>query len=219
LSASSRRSCSVSQCLDCSLVAHSFWHLLTSTADTEGVKSATATLNKAYYTSPASLNALLQVVCKHPKPELRQLGAVEARKLVGKHWVKLPADQKSSLRSQLCEYTLAEEATLVRHSAARVIAAIATQDFEDGEWGELPGFLQQAATSSQVRHREVGTFIIGTTLESVGDAFPGKKADLYKLFSSTIQDPESADVRVNTMLALRYVYCFRHLDGGAKVNG
>jgi hypothetical protein len=57
-----------------------------------------------------------------------------------------------------------------------------------------------------VRHREVGTYIIWTTLEAVGDSFPGKKADLYKLCSSTLQDPESAEVRVNTMLALRYVY-------------
>jgi hypothetical protein len=191
--------------------------LFTRPADTERVKSATATLNKTYYTSPASLNALLQVVCKHPKPELRQLGAVEARKLVGKHWAKLPADQKSSLRSQICEYTLAEESTLARHSAARVIAAIATQDFEDAEWGELPSFLQQAATSSQVRHREVGTYIIWTTLESVGDAFPGKKVDLYKLFNSTLQDPESAEVRVNTMLALRYVYHCIHLSLGVQV--
>lgn len=131
---------------------------------------------------------------------------MEARKLVGKHWAKLPADQKSALRSQLCEYTLNEEATLARHSAARVVAAIAAQDFEDGEWAELPGFLQQAATSSQVRHREVGTYIIWTTLESVGDAFPGQKSDLYKLFNATLQDSESAEVRVNTMLGLRYVF-------------
>lgn len=158
-------------------------------------------MNKTYYTSSASLNALLQIVCKHPKPELRQLAAVEARKLVGKHWTSLPADQKTDLRKQLCEFTLNEDVTLTRHSAARVISAIASKDFEDGEWGDLPSFLQQAATSSTARHREVGTYIIYTTLESVGDSFPGKKADLYKLFSSTISDPESAEVRVNTMLA------------------
>jgi len=206
LLASSRRCCSVSPPFDGPTVAPASYPFSHHTADTERVKSSTATLNKTYYTSPASLNALLQVVCKHPRPELRQLGAVEARKLVGKHWQKLPADQKASLRNQICEYTLKEEATLPRHSAARVIAAIATQDFEDGEWAELPGFLQQAATSSQVRHREVGTYIIWTTLEAVGDSFPGKKADLYKLCSSTLQDPESAEVRVNTMLALRYVH-------------
>jgi hypothetical protein len=121
---------------------------------------------------------------------------------VNKHWANLPADQKNSLRNQLFQFTLNEDVTLTRHSAARVIAAIAAQDFEDGEWADLPGYLQQAATSSNARHREVGTYIIWTTLESVGDAFPGKSADLYKLFSTTIQDPESVEVRINTLLGL-----------------
>lgn len=170
--------------------------------DTERVKSATSTLNKNYYNSPASLNALLQILCGHPKPELRQLAAVEARKLVTKHWANLPADQKSSLRNQLFQFTLNEDHTLTRHSAARVIAAIASQDFEDGEWADLPGYLHQAATSQTARHREVGTYIIWTTLESTGDAFPGKNTDLYKLFQTTIQDSESAEVRINTMLGL-----------------
>jgi hypothetical protein len=130
------------------------------------------------------------------------LAAVEARKLVTRHWASLPADQKSSLRNQLFQFTLNEDHTLTRHSAARVIAAIASQDFEDGEWADLPGFLHQAATSPTARHREVGTYIIWTTLESTGDAFPGKPADLYKLFSTTIQDSESAEVRTNTLLGL-----------------
>jgi hypothetical protein len=144
----------------------------------------------------------LHILCNHPKSELRQLAAVEARKLVGKHWEHLPADQKATLRNQLFQFTLNEDVTLTRHSAARVISAIATKDFEDGEWADLPGFLLQASTSTTARHREVGTYIINTTLESVGDAFPGKVSDLYQLFSSTLQDPESAEVRINTMLAL-----------------
>jgi hypothetical protein len=105
------------------------------------------------------------------------------------HWADLPEDQKNALRNQLFQFTLNEDVTLTRHSAARVIAAIAAQDLPDGEWADLGGYLQQAATSPTARHREVGTYIIWTTLESVGDAFPGKPADLYKLFSSTIQDP------------------------------
>ncbi|KAF2117365.1 armadillo-type protein [Lophiotrema nucula] len=170
--------------------------------DTVQVKTATATLNKTYYTSPASLNALLQIVSSHPKPELRQLAAVEARKLVSKHWASLPTEQKASLRNQLFQSTLNEDVTLTRHSAARVISAIATIDFEDGEWADLPGYLLQAATSPTARHREVGVYIIFTTLETVGDSFPGQISDLYKLFTTTIQDPESAEVRINTMLAL-----------------
>ncbi|OAL52564.1 ARM repeat-containing protein [Pyrenochaeta sp. DS3sAY3a] len=170
--------------------------------DTERVKSATSALNKNYYSSPASLNALLQILCAHPKSELRQLAAVEARKLVTRHWASLPEEQKTALRNQLFQATLNEDATLTRHSAARVIAAIASEDFEVSEWADLPGYLHQAATSSTARHREVGTYIIWTTLESVGDAFPGKAADLYKLFTTTIQDPESAEVRINTLLGL-----------------
>ncbi|KAH8722966.1 armadillo-type protein [Phaeosphaeriaceae sp. PMI808] len=170
--------------------------------DTERVKSATATLNKNYYNSPHSLNALLQILCGHPKSELRQLAAVEARKLVTRHWAGLPADQKGSLRNQVFQFTLNEDHTLTRHSAARVIASIASQDFEDGEWADLPGYLHQAATSQTARHREVGTYIIWTTLESTGDSFPGKNSDLYNLFSTTIQDSESAEVRINTLLGL-----------------
>jgi hypothetical protein len=130
------------------------------------------------------------------------LAAIEARKLVTKHWADLPADQKNSLRNQLFQFTLNEDVTLTRHSGARVIAAIAAQDLPDGEWADLGGYLQQAATSPTARHREVGTYIIWTTLESVGDSFPGTPADLYKLFSSTIQDPESVEVRINTLLGL-----------------
>jgi len=102
----------------------------------------------------------------------------------------------------LFQFTLNEDHTLTRHSAARVIAAIASQDFEDGQWADLPGFLHQAATSQDARHREVGTYIIWTTLESTGDAFPGKSSDLYKLFRTTIQDSGSAEVRINTLLGL-----------------
>jgi hypothetical protein len=133
---------------------------------------------------------------------LRQLAAVEARKLVSKHWASLSEDQKGPLREQLFQFTLNEDHTLTRHSAARVISAIATLDFEDGQWADLPTYLHQAATSQTARHREVGTYIIWTTLESTGDAFPGKSTDLYRLFSSTIQDSESVEVRINTMQGL-----------------
>jgi hypothetical protein len=170
--------------------------------DTDKVKSATATLNKSYYSSPDSLVALLQIISSHPKPQLRQLAAVEARKLVDKHWANIPADRKPEIRNSLCQATLNEDVTLTRHSAGRVIAAIAAIDFEDGEWADLPAFLQQASTSQTARHREVGLYIIFTILEAVGSEFPGDVSNLYKLFSTTIRDPESAEVRTNTMLSL-----------------
>lgn len=171
-------------------------------ADTNTVKAATSTLNKQYYTSPASLTALIHILVSHPSPQLRQLAAVESRKLAPKHWAKVPGGQKPQIREQLLQSTLNEDQQLARHSKARVVAALARVDLEDGQWAELPGFLQQAATSQNTRHREIGVYIIYTLLETMPDMFQENMSTMLQLFSKTIQDPESVEVRVNTMLAL-----------------
>lgn len=93
----------------------------------------------------------------------------------------------------------------MRHSIARVVSAIAKIDLEDGEWADLPSLLAIASTSPQVRHREVGVYILFTLLEAAGDGFADKLPNLFALFNKTIQDPESQDVRINTMLALSRV--------------
>ncbi|KAF2760448.1 ARM repeat-containing protein [Pseudovirgaria hyperparasitica] len=173
--------------------------------DTETVKSATSSLNRNYYTSPQSLVALIQILTTHPKIELRQLAAIESRKLVSKHWNAVPAEQRSQIRDHVLQSTLKEENTLVRHSAARVISAIAKIDLEDGQWADLPSLLQQAATSSTAQHREVGVYVLFTLLETMNDIFSDNLGDLFSVFNKTIKDPESADVRVNTMLALAQV--------------
>ncbi|KAK5136757.1 hypothetical protein LTR08_002053 [Meristemomyces frigidus] len=170
--------------------------------NTEKVKSATSKLNKTYYTSPASVTALIHIIVSHDRPELRQLAAVEARKLATKHWAAVPEAQKAQLRQQLLQSTIDEEKPLPRHSKARVIAAIAKVDLVDGQWEELPGMLQQAATSQTVRHREVGVYIIFTLLETMPDMFQENMSQMLTLFNQTIQDSESVEVRINTMLAL-----------------
>ncbi|KAK3063992.1 hypothetical protein LTR53_018675, partial [Teratosphaeriaceae sp. CCFEE 6253] len=124
------------------------------------------------------------------------------RKLVAKHWANVSAAQKPQLRDSLLKSTIDEDKQLPRHSKARVIAAIAKVDLEDGEWAELPGILQQAATSQTARHREVGVYILYTLLETMPDMFQENMGQMLTLFNRTVQDPESIDVRINTMLAL-----------------
>lgn len=170
--------------------------------DTEKVKTATQTLKNQYYTSPACVPALIHIIISHHQSELRQLAAVEARKLVPKHWAKVADAQKTQLREELLKATTDEDVALARHSKARVIAAIARVDLQDGQWAELPAILQQAATSSTTRHREVGVYIIYTLLETMPDMFQENMGSMLTLFSQTIQDPESLEVRINTMMAL-----------------
>lgn len=131
------------------------------------------------------------------------MSAVEARKLVPKHWSKL--DNKPELRNALLQASLNEENKLVRHSGSRVVSSIAKVDFENSEWQDLPGLLLQACTSPQVRQREVGMYMIYTLMETMGDFFTENLPSLFQLFANTIQDPESAEVRVNTMLTLSRV--------------
>ena len=181
-------------------------------ADTDRVKAATSTLRKDYYTSPESLSLLLQLLTSHDSPQLRQLAATQARSLVPKHWNSIPNPQKPEIRNRLLQATLSESAALVRHSAARVISAIAKIDIEDGEWIDLPGLMQHAAVSSNVQQREVSTYILFTILESMGDGFMHRFQELFTLFSKTIKDPESSEVRINTMLALGKMAMFIDVD-------
>jgi importin-4 len=166
------------------------------------VKSATGVLQKEFYKQPESLAFLIQLIISHDSSSLKQLAAVEARQLVTKHWTKIPVDQRPHARTQLLQSTLAESDAKVRHAAARLISAIAKIDLNDGEWTDLPSFLQQAATSSKKEERVVGTYILFSILETMGDGFSERFRDLFVLFGNTIRDPESPEVRINTMLAL-----------------
>ena len=172
------------------------------TPDTERVKLATSELKRNYYNSPESLGILLHLLTSHESPQLRQLAATQARSLVPKLWQSIPSAHKPEIRNHLLQASLNEQTSLVRHSAARVISAIAKIDIEDGEWADLPGLMQHAANSSNVQHREVSTYILFTVLETLGDGFVHRFQELFALFSKTIRDPESAEVRANTMLAL-----------------
>ena len=125
--------------------------------------------------------------------------------MVPKHWSALPEDQKPAIREKLLQSTMDEQGILVRHSAARVISSIAKIDLENKQWASLPGLLAQASTSQQVAHREVGVYILFTLLETLEDVFQDKLSGLFPLFENTIKDPDSAEVRINTMLCLSRV--------------
>jgi hypothetical protein len=88
---------------------------------------------------------------------------------------------------------------LVRHSTARVIAAIAAIEIPVGGWVQLLPFLHETATSSQAAHREVGVYILYTVLETIVEGFQEHLQTFFKLFEGLLQDRESAEVRVTTV--------------------
>ncbi|CAL5869886.1 uncharacterized protein PFLUO_LOCUS4118 [Penicillium psychrofluorescens] len=174
------------------------------------VKEATGILQREFYNQAQSLVFLIQIATGHEDPALRQLAAVEGRGLISKLWLKVAADQKPQIREQLLRSTMSESEALVRHSVARIISTIAKIDLDDGEWVDLPNILLQAGNSGNQDERAVAIYILFTILETLGEGFEEKFQDLFNLFAKTIQDPESAEVRINTLLALSKLAM--HLD-------
>ena len=87
----------------------------------------------------------------------------------------------------------------MRHSTARVIAAIASIEIPLDHWPNLLPFLQQTCVSPQAAHREVGIYILFTVLESIVEGFETHLQSFFKLFGDLLNDPESAEVRITTV--------------------
>ncbi|KAJ6261178.1 Importin-4 [Drechslerella dactyloides] len=176
--------------------------------NTEIVKQATTTLTKDFFSKPQSLPLLVKVLANHPSQPLRQVAAVQASKLVNQFWQGSSGKeselegQKEQIRQNLLQAAVNEQASIVKHATARVISTIAKLDLPEGKWSDLPGHLHQAATSNRVTDRELGVFILFTLIETFEEQFSDKWADFFTLFTQTLQDPESLQVRVYTLMAL-----------------
>ncbi|KAJ6607522.1 armadillo-type protein [Mycena sp. CBHHK59/15] len=180
--------------------------LQTTSNDTQQVKGATAQLNLEYYKNPSCIVALATIMASSPEQAVRQLAAVEMRKRVaqnsGNLWGQLPQSDREEIKTKLPEIVVADSDNLVRHSVARVMAAIANIEVPIGTWPQLLPFLHQTCVSSQVVHREVGIFILYTVLDNLVEGFKDHLQSFFKLFSQLLVDPESIEVRITTVRAM-----------------
>jgi importin-4 len=172
---------------------------VTSAQDTEILKRATKALHDNFYTKEICVPILVHILQHSPNVSVRQLAAVEAKKLVSKFWEETFAPH---IRATLLNSTLAEHDPKTRHASARLISAIGRLDMKDGKWPELTYFCQQASTSTRATDREVGLFVIFSLFETDPEVFDNRLGELLQLFSHTIQDPESREVRQITLLSL-----------------
>lgn len=94
---------------------------------------------------------------------------------------------------------------LVRNAIARVIAEVAKRELPAGTWQQLLPFLFQAASSPTASHRQVSIFVFFIVLETFVDGEESLEKylpQIMSIFSKSLQDPESLDVRVTTVRAL-----------------
>lgn len=65
--------------------------------------------------------------------------------------------------------------------------------------------LYQAAESSEVVHRETSIYVLYSLLDTVMDTFESHLKTLFGLFSRSLMDPQSSEVRMTTLRALAKV--------------
>ncbi|KAK9456499.1 armadillo-type protein [Dipodascopsis uninucleata] len=166
------------------------------------IKAASSQLQKEFYPQKQTLPALIQILQQNQEIGIRQLAAVESRKLIDSQWEELDESIKADLKASLLQSTLQEQSGLVKHASSRVISQIATKDLSGGKWPDLLVFLQKTALSDVPSDREIGVYILYTLLDSAETILLNSLGDIFSLFSRTINDPESLVVRTNTLLGL-----------------
>lgn len=166
------------------------------------VKQATTKLSKEFYTNPLALPSLVHILQNSQTDQLKQLAAVEARKLVALKWETIDASIKPQIKDGLLKNTFTQDSKLIRHSSARVVAAIGEYDLQDNTWPELLPTLISAVQSSDAEAKEMAVYTLYTLLETQIPALLPHLDDFVSLFASLLQDQTSQDIRVNAVLSL-----------------
>ncbi|WWC73041.1 uncharacterized protein I206_107006 [Kwoniella pini CBS 10737] len=188
--------------------------------DTNVIKAATTQLNTQFYKSPQCIPALYEIAATTDNQSIRQLAAVELRKRIssgdGRQWKKNPQELREQIKSSLLERLTQEQSAIVRHALSRAVAAIADIELtvNPPQWPTLLPGLYQAAASPTKTHRETAIYVLFSILDTVAESFETQLQSLFKVFSQSLVDPESSEVRVTTLRALAKVA--EYIEAGDK---
>ncbi|PHH81350.1 hypothetical protein CDD82_963 [Ophiocordyceps australis] len=181
--------------------------------NTEQVKAATAQLQKDFYPHHESLLLLIEIALTHSDPAVRQLAAVQASRLVPKHWPRTPEAQKPLARSHLLDGALAETSPGNRHSLARLVAGIVGVDMELKQGDDFIKKLLPLNNSDNVVARQVASYILFAMIEEDPTHFTENTHQLLELFQARIGDPDSKEVRINIVQAIGAFLVIVEADG------
>ncbi|OWB58506.1 hypothetical protein B5S28_g4547 [[Candida] boidinii] len=185
--------------------------LLVQKPDSNIIKQATESLKKNFYPNPLALPSLIHILTNSQDAGLKQLAAVEAKKLVSTQWEDTDVALQDSIRESLIKFAYTYESEKIRHSTARIISAIADLDVANDKWPTLLQTLVGGASDSNQQVREMSVFILFCILELTPVAWFSHIGDFLNLFSNTLQD-SSVKVQVCSISALDAISAFIEED-------
>lgn len=95
---------------------------------------------------------------------VRPLAAVEL-------WINVAQSEHDETKNRMPEITLNDPSKLVRHTEARVVAAINAIETPLQQWNELLPLTSRCCTSQQVHERELGIFVLSTVFKNIVEGF------------------------------------------------
>ncbi|KAJ1344113.1 hypothetical protein BSLG_001253 [Batrachochytrium salamandrivorans] len=138
---------------------------------------ATNELSSKWLKQSDSIINLLQIVSLSVSIPVRQLAAVELRKLIekndGKSWLQLSESVQHEIKAGILSTTINQEkvrvvyCTLVRHALARVISEIAKIEITNHRWFELIDALNNLCSSQLYLRELMSSRTISTTSSTV----------------------------------------------------
>lgn len=184
--------------------------------DSGAVKNASNKLTKELYPNSLALPSLFHILHNAQDTQLKQLAAVEVRKLVLSKWENLDTTMKSQIRDSILRESFSEPSKALRHQVARVIAAIGEIDLEAGEWQDLLPFLVNSILNSNQQAREMAVYILYSLLETHISALSPHMSDFVRLFTELLSSSGEMEIKVNAVLSLDVVA--QYIEEEAQIN-
>jgi hypothetical protein len=138
--------------------------------------------------------------------KVRQLSAIFLRKVIGRHWSKMPAKAQLEFRASLLQMLAQEPVRDVRNGICELIASVAKLSTQ---WPELFQFVVQATTAAAPLVRETGFRVLYAMTQTVGPMLKSSFKSVQPLIAKGLNDGENA-VRVRALRVLNELVT--HLD-------
>lgn len=180
------------------------------------VKLATARLSKDFYLNPLALPSLFHILQNAEQDQVKQLAAVEARKLISTKWEAVDASLKDPIKEALLRNTFTQLNKLIRHSSARVVAAIGEIELEQNLWPYLLSTLINGINDGDAQTKDMAVYTLYTLLETQIPALGPYLDDFVTLFANLLQQQGPRDIRVNATMSLEVLS--QYIEEDAEVN-
>nr|XP_020018519.1 importin-4 isoform X2 [Castor canadensis] len=154
--------------------------------DTKRIRRATEQLQIALR-DPAALPALCNLLTSATDPQIRQFAAVLTRRRLSTRWRRLPAEQRTSLKSLILTALQTETEHSVSLSLAQLAATIFRKESLE-TWPQLMQLLQQSTHSLYRPEREMGFLLLSVVVTSQPEIFQLHLQELLRLLNDTLSE-------------------------------